>query len=105
MARLFGMVTTRDSGEYTAVALESFFRHTRMGAGDGFVLIDNDGAWNQSSREGWQVAVVVNREPRSFAENANEVILRANQRVADAYFMNNDIVFTAGWSEPLAVDV
>jgi GT2 family glycosyltransferase len=104
MARLFGMVTTRDSGEYTVVALESFFRHTPIGAGDAVLLIDNDGAWNESSR-GWPVEVLVNREPRSFAENANEVIRRANRAGAYAYFMNNDIVFTAGWSEPLAVDV
>jgi len=107
MPRLFGMVTTRESGEYTGVALESFFRHTTMGVGDAFLLVDNDGAWNGAGHGEWEgrVEVVVNDQRRSFAENGNEVIGRAGRMGADAYFMNNDIVFTEGWSEPLAGNV
>ena len=39
----FGMVTTRDSHEYTSRALASFFQATDLGPGDRFALIDNDG--------------------------------------------------------------
>src|SRR6516225_2961287 len=42
---VFGMVTTRHSHAYTALALESFFRTTPLGLTDLFVLIDNDGTY------------------------------------------------------------
>ena len=44
MSRIFGMVTTAASGDYTVAALESFFQNTRLEADDAsFSLIDNDG--------------------------------------------------------------
>ena len=106
MARTFGMITTRASCEYTAVALQSFFRHTRLEPGDQFLLIDNDGGWEQPHASvGYPIEVVRNPSPRSFAQNANEVIGRADRAGADAYVLNNDIVFTLDWAGPLNVDL
>jgi len=38
----YGMVNTTRSSAYTLPALQSFFRHTPLGAGDRFFLFDND---------------------------------------------------------------
>ncbi|HSZ54613.1 MAG TPA: hypothetical protein VK797_03070 [Tepidisphaeraceae bacterium] len=106
MARTFGMVTTRASIEYTVVALETFFRHTRLETGDHFLLIDNDGGWQErQSLPGHPIETQRNPQPRSFAENANEVIRRAQSINADAYVLNNDIVFTSDWAGPLSIDL
>jgi hypothetical protein len=102
------MVTTRESREYTAVALDSFFRQTPLGPDDRFVLIDNDGGWSESGDplpNDSRFDVLVNPRAKSFAQNANEVIRRAHLLSADAYVLNNDIVFTLDWAGPLKVDL
>ena len=100
------MVTTRASREYTVVALESFFRHTRLETGDRFLLIDNDGGWQEAEGSPrHSIEILRNPQPRSFAENANEVIRHADLLDADAYVLNNDIVFTLDWTGPLSVDL
>jgi GT2 family glycosyltransferase len=100
------MVTTSASTDYTIASLASFFRHTPFNAGDHFVLIDNDLSW----RESWPLdertpELLVNPKPKSFAQNANEIIRRANARGADAYVLNNDIVFTPDWATELEADL
>jgi GT2 family glycosyltransferase len=108
MRKLFGMVTTGKSAAYTVAALESFFRCTPMDKGDEFLLIDNDGEWNAAdvpevARE--RVEIVVNPRGMSVSENANQVIRRADERDADCYFMNNDVIFTPDWLGPVAMDM
>ena len=108
MPKLFGMITTQASSKYTVVALDSFFQHTPMESDDAFLLIDNDGGWKdpaRSPREGRRFDVLVNPQPRSFAENANRVIQSANSLGADAYLLNNDIVFTPDWLSPVSTDL
>jgi GT2 family glycosyltransferase len=106
MARLFGMVTTSASSDYTVASLESFFRHTPFDADDRFLLIDNDGGWHKNRILSERAAeLLVNPQPRSFAQNANEIIRRANLRGAGAYILNNDIVFTPDWSTPISADL
>jgi GT2 family glycosyltransferase len=100
----FGMVTTRHSHAYTGHALESFFRTTPLGADDRFVLVDNDGTYLPPPRPGWpRVTRIVNREPLGFAANVNQVMRMARERGADLFFLNNDLIFTPGWLEPLRV--
>lgn len=98
------MVSTRPSLDYTRLAVDSFFSTTTLDPEDKFVLIDNDGSlqgepWLPSSCE-----VRPNSAPRGFAANFNTLIVDALDRSADLYLLNNDLVFTAGWSEPLRVD-
>ena len=101
MPNVFGMVTTRASAEYTSAALETFFQNTPLHSDDQFLLIDNDGGCG--GRPCPQAAeMVVNLRPFGFAENANQVIDRANRQDADAYVLNNDIVFTPGWLGPVS---
>jgi GT2 family glycosyltransferase len=98
------MVTTGASAAYTAPALESFFEHTPWQDGDVFLLIDNDASSDRSLIVPWcdKIRVVVNPHPLSFAANGNQVINHAAQSDSDAYFLNNDVIFTADWIAPLA---
>lgn len=101
---VFGMVSTRHSLDYTVEALESFFDTTRPGPDYRFILIDNDRSFDPSLLNGYPgVNLLVNEGERSFAENGNEIIKRAHQAGGDAIFMNNDIIFTRGWLQPLLV--
>ncbi len=45
-----------------------------------------------------------NASPRSFAANMNVVLRRAMRWQADAVLLNNDLVFTKDWYEPLAAE-
>lgn len=96
--KYFGMVSTRHSVEYTAVAIESFFRTTRLEGDDRFFLIDNDGSLDLTILG--QVTLLRERE-RSFAQNVNRIMAEAEERGADLYFLNNDLVFTPHWIDPL----
>lgn len=99
MKRVFGMITTAPSTPYTRVSLESFFHHTPLAQHDRFFLIDNDGGWKESDDP--QVTVIRNAAPRSFAENANQLVRCALEAEAGLTLLNNDLVFTPQWSEPL----
>jgi GT2 family glycosyltransferase len=103
--KVFGMVTTKDSWEYTSYAIKSFFRTTKFTGDEQLILIDNDesfeedASWFSPFLEIWK-----NKEPLSFAANANQVMNYASERKADLYFLNNDIVFTDHWLNPLLID-
>lgn len=99
LARVFAMVTTSGSASYTPHALASFFKHTPLRPEDRFYLIDNDGDYSASSYP--RCELVKNDVPRGFAENANWAIEHALSAEADLFFLNNDIILTAGWLDPL----
>jgi hypothetical protein len=49
MHRVFGMVSTQPSLDYTAAALATFFRHAPLGPQNQFYLIDNDRSINPAA--------------------------------------------------------
>ena len=100
--RIFAMITTRASSEYTPYALESFFRCTPFGVGDRFLLIDNDRSGEEPSSS--PVELIPNPQPKSFAANVNQILELADASRADVFFLNNDLIFTEGWLEPLLAD-
>jgi O-antigen biosynthesis protein len=104
MANVFGMITCRSSGRYTLPALRSFFDRTPWQEGDEFLLIDNDAAFDQTLVSTWgsKLKIIVNAKPESFASNANRILSRADSSSADAYVLNNDLMFTSNWLSPLA---
>ena len=105
MPNLFGMVTTAASRDYTPLALRSFFTHTPLGDGDRVILIDNDGDFDlPADIPTDRLSVVTPGQPQGFAQNGNLLLREAKARGADLFFMNNDLVFTAGWLEPLLVE-
>jgi GT2 family glycosyltransferase len=102
---LFGMVTTAASRHYTPLALRSFFTHTPLGPQDHLLLIDNDGDFELPAGLPHAALTVVRPgTPQGFATNGNLLLREARTRGADLFFMNNDLVFTAGWLEPLLAD-
>lgn len=100
--KVFGMVTTRSSWEYTSYALKSFFRKTKLESEDKVFLIDNDESFEEEAS--WfspQLEIVKNEAPLSFASNLNQTMKIAEQKSADLYFLNNDLIFTDEWLLPL----
>ena len=105
--KVFGMISTAKSREYTFPALQSFFAYTPLKADDEFHLIDND-AGSLDPADLKQrfpfVRLTVNPEQRSFAANMNSVFKTAQSRAADAYLLNNDLIFAPNWLTPLLLD-
>lgn len=101
--RVFGMITTQASAAYTAYALKSFFAYTPLRPFDEFVLIDNDRSFELPQDIHPQLIRIQNDSPKSFAANVNEVMARAFPKRADLIFLNNDLIFTEGWLEPMLV--
>lgn len=96
--KYFCMINTKKSQKYTYKALESFARNTHLDKDDKFFLIDNDGTFD-SSIEG--VNLITNETPKSFAENVNQILSQTIQDEADFVMMNNDIILSSNWLEPL----
>jgi len=105
LPRVFGMVTTSASRHYTPVALRSLFAHTPLGDDDRVILIDNDGDFALPDEvPAARITVVRPDTPQGFARNGNLLLAEARGRGADLFFLNNDLVFTSGWLDPLVVD-
>jgi GT2 family glycosyltransferase len=101
---IFAMVTTRHSNNYTNYALSSLIEQTRLQPGDEIILIDNDGAYGELPVECRdRVNIRRNDKPRSFAANLNQTLDVASQQRADVVFLNNDLIFSPRWFEPLQV--
>ncbi len=99
------MITTTASRHYTCAALRSFFACTPHHLIDDFILIDNDGDFVLPQNLPCdRITVFRPASPQSFARNANECLARARERGADLFLLNNDLVFTAGWLEPMLAD-
>lgn len=103
--QLFGIVSTRASRRFTPVAVKSFFRFTPLSLGDKLVLIDNDGSLDRTGLPTVNAAFEIrtNGSPRGFSENFNTLINDAISSSADLYILNNDVVFSQDWIEPLRI--
>lgn len=100
--RIFGTITTSASHRYTPYCLRSFFRTTPLAPAERLFVIDNDGNYEpQPDEAGLPVELVRNEAPRSYAANGNFLIDLALREKGDLYFLNNDIILTEGWIEPL----
>lgn len=96
--KYFCMINTERSQKYTYKALESFAKTTKLNEGDKFFLIDNDNTF-QHQIEG--VNLIKNQTPKSFSENVNQILTQAIKDEVDFVMMNNDVIFTKNWLEPL----
>ncbi len=102
--KIFAMVTTAKSKRYTPYALETFFRYTPLESADRFILIDNDAcSFLQSEAAAFssRVEVLANPTPIGFAANVNQLLRICQPAKADLYFLNNDLIFSEQWLEPL----
>ncbi len=97
------MVTVGSSANYTRLALQTFFKHTKLKAHDSFVLIDNDGLWDTNLFSIPFGKTIVNSQPLNLSGNVNQLISLANSQNQNLAFLSNDVVFTPRWSERLWV--
>ncbi|MFN8389994.1 MAG: hypothetical protein U0136_06865 [Bdellovibrionota bacterium] len=105
--RVFGMISTILSTDYTWYALDTFFRHTPLRAEDRFLLIDNDvGSVDEArlKRDFPAAELLSNPSPRGFATNMNQILRAASDAEADAFLLNNDIIFSPGWLNGMLLD-
>jgi len=72
-----------------------------MEENDQFFLIDNDNNDLQNLIVYKKINIVKNNKPLSFAENVNQGINFAKKNKTNLIFLNNDIIFTKNWFEPL----
>jgi GT2 family glycosyltransferase len=102
---IFAMVTTRHSNNYTNYALPSLLEQTKIQPRDVVILIDNDRAYDglpAQCRD--RVKIHINEKPRSFAANLNQTLDTARDQKADVVFLNNDLIFSSNWFEPLRAE-
>ena len=104
MSNLFAMVTVKKSHHYTRSAIESFFKNTLLKEDDIFLLIDNDGCDLESITNN-KVTKIKNLKPLSFSENVNQAITKSLKNKKNLIFLNNDIIFTQKWFEPLELNL
>jgi len=101
--RIFGMITTSASAEYTPVAMSTFFKHTPFSERqDEFLLIDNNSSYTGEIPP--YVKLIRNTAPLGFAANMNQVLIVAKEKMADAFLLNNDLAFTKNWSTQFTTD-
>ena len=99
------MVTLKSSHLYTSYALESFFKNTKVNNNDDFLLIDNDGCELGNFSSYKKIKIIKNKIPMSFAKNVNQAIDKAIKSKKNLIFLNNDIVFTKNWIQPLELNL
>lgn len=104
MNNLFAMVTLKSSHLYTGYAIESFFKNTELHNDDEFLLIDNNGCELDKFSIYKKIKTVKNQFPLSFAENVNQAISKAIKSQKNLIFLNNDIIFTKKWVQPLQLN-
>ena len=68
---VYAMFASKSSNFYTRIALESFFKSTRLTRSDDFYLIDND---NEGIYDYPTLKIISNIAPKSFARNVNDII-------------------------------
>ena len=95
------MVTLKSSHDYTNYAIDSFFKNTKLNNSDEFLLIDNDDCELNKLSNYKKIKIIKNKFPMSFAKNVNQSINYALKNKKDLIFLNNDIIFTKNWVQPL----
>ena len=100
MNHVFCFVSSANTEEFSALALESFFNKTKLEKGDIFVFVNNDGT--NSFRKQFPIDVYINNKtPKSWATNFNKGLRIAKKLKKHFVVITNDIIFTDNWFEPL----
>jgi len=97
---VFCLVSTKHTESFTKLALDSFFKHTKIGLGDIFVFVNNDGT--NAFRENYPIDIYINNKaPKSWAKNFNKGLRIAKKFSKHFVVITNDIILTKDWFEPL----
>jgi GT2 family glycosyltransferase len=100
MNHVFCFVSSKITEQYSKLALNSFFKHTKLEDGDIFVFVNNDGT--NAFRKDYPIDIYVNNKtPKSWAENFNKGLKVAKKFKKHFVVITNDVIFTKGWLEAL----
>ena len=100
MNHVFCFVSSAKTENFSRLALDSFFKNTKLEPGDIFVFVNNDGT--NSFRKDYPINVYINNKtPKSWAENFNKGLRIAKKFKKHFVVITNDIIFTKNWFEPL----
>ncbi len=99
------MVTLKGSNFYTKYAIKSFFQNNKLENEDEFLLINNDHCNTDEFSIYNRIRIINNETPFSFAENVNQGISLAIKNKKNLIFLNNDIIFTKDWFNPLKLEL
>ena len=100
MNHVFCFVSSANTEHFSALALDSFFKETKLEPGDIFVFVNNDGT--NSFRKGYPIDIYINNKtPKAWATNFNKGLRIAKKFERHFVVITNDIVFTKEWFEPL----
>lgn len=100
MNHVFCFVSSRITENYSKVALDTFFKYTKLEPGDIFMFVNNDGT--NAFKKDYPINIYVNNKtPKSWAENFNKGMRVAKLFKKHFVVITNDIAFTKDWFEPL----
>jgi GT2 family glycosyltransferase len=100
MNHVFCFVSSKITEQYSKLALDSFFKHTKLEEGDIFVFVNNDGT--NAFRKDYPIDIYVNNKTlKSWAENFNKGLRVAKKFKKHFVVITNDVIFTKGWLEAL----
>jgi GT2 family glycosyltransferase len=100
MNHVFCFVSSKVTEQYSKLALDSFFKHTKLEEGDIFVFVNNDGT--NAFRKDYPIDIYVNNKTsKSWAENFNKGLRVAKKFKKHFVVITNDVIFTKGWLEAL----
>jgi GT2 family glycosyltransferase len=100
MNHVFCFVSSKITEQYSKLALDSFFKHTKLEEGDIFIFVNNDGT--NAFRKDYPIDIYVNNKiPKSWAENFNNGLRVAKKFKKHFVVITNDVIFTKGWLEAL----
>jgi len=100
MNHVFCLISVKHTEKFTKLALDSFFKNTKLEEGDIFVFINNDGT--NAFRKEYPIDIYINNKtPKSFSKNCNKGFRIANTFKKHFVIITNDIIFTKDWLEPL----
>jgi GT2 family glycosyltransferase len=97
---VFCFVSSKCTEQYSKVALDSFFKETKLEKNDIFVFINNDGT--NSFKKEYPIDIYINNKTsKSWAKNFNKGLRIAQKFKYHFVVITNDIVLTKDWFEPL----
>jgi GT2 family glycosyltransferase len=100
MNHVFCFVSSKITEQYSKLALDSFFKHTKLETDDIFVFVNNDGT--NKFKKDYPIDIYVNNKtPKSWATNFNKGLRVAKKFKKHFVVITNDVVFTKGWLDAL----
>jgi GT2 family glycosyltransferase len=100
MNHVFCIVSCKVTENYTKLALDSFFKHTKIEPGDIFVFVNNDKT--NAFKGQYPIDIYINNKiPKGWATNFNKGLRIAKRFKKHFVVITNDVVFTKNWLEVL----